>query len=246
MYWPIFHFATFSRMLPLCSPFHKWQKQGTEQQNRSPGIEGSAFLRWLPQASGWSKDAACVLTRTGKCVDRLWDFTDLSPCVKMKRTCFSALSRDITSSHKIWMGGNGSPCSSPWDPQSLEAMLGSTQRHHHSEWGMDLEQFPLRMWLTEKVKPCSLSIPPDCSIQLGFSRNESLWEGNKGGQKNVFFSRVHCSWRHGCQWKGCISMAFGLIFPLWKGVECLYCGLTFQPSHNSHTVSPPNPRVLHP
>lgn len=108
----------------------------------------------------------------------------------------------------------------------------------HSEWGMGLERFPLEMWLSEKVQRCSLSISPDCSIQLGFSRNESRGEGNKGGQKNVFFTRAHSSPRHGCHFHG----VWPNISPL-KGCGMLVLWTDF-PTESE--LSPPNPRVLHP
>ena len=88
-------------------------------------------------------------------------------------------------------GGNASPCSCPWDPQSLGGKAGlhpETPGTVSGEWAWS--GFLWRCGFQRMVKPCSLSILPDCSIQLGFTRNESLWDGTKGGQKNVFFSRV--------------------------------------------------------
>ena len=163
----------------------------------------------------------------------------------MKRTCFSALSRDITSSHKIWRGGMRLHVLVRWTHSHLEGRPGSTQRPQAQwvgnglgvvssgdvafrEWSnrahSAFSQIALSSWDLAEMSHCGTGLKVD---------------------KRTCFSPEYCSLRHGCLWKGCISMAFGPIFPLWKDVECLYCGPTFQPSHNSHTVSPPNPRVLH-
>ena len=60
------------------------------------------------QAAG-SGSWVCVCSQQGRLLDRLWAFSDIPPRVEMKEPVSSALSKEITSSHKIWRRGNASP-----------------------------------------------------------------------------------------------------------------------------------------
>ena len=214
-------------MAPPCSPFHKWRKQGAEQQGarvyEQVGFSGD-FSR---QAAGSSR-LRVTHSHREVCRQTLGFYWPIS-LFKTKRTCFSALSRDITSSHKIWRGGNASPYSSPWDPQWLGGKAGlhpETPGTVSGEWAWS--GFLWRCGFQRRSNGAHSAFP---QIALSSWDLAEMSHGGKGIKvdKRTCFSPERTLPRG----MAVISTAFGPIFPLWKDVECLYCGPTFQPSQNS-------------